>query len=165
MHQFKDNQSRAWQLALNGWQLKKLKERLDFDARDHESILHAAGNPMLLCDILYLLCEDQAKAANVTDEDFGKSLTGDAIDDAAEAYLAESVDFFPRSQRPALTKVLATMKTYQERATALATEKLDSPAMNQLVERAMAEASQKLDKALAGTPIGNLSGRLQESPA
>src|SRR5437868_5352330 len=100
MHEFQDNLQRPWRITLNGWQLRKLKERIDFDARDHESILRAAGDPVLLCNVLFLLCEDQAKAAGISDEDFGTSLGGDAIDAAAEAYLAESVDFFPQRQRP-----------------------------------------------------------------
>jgi hypothetical protein len=165
MHQFKDNQGRAWKVALNGWQLKKLKEQLDFDARDHQSIMQAAGDPVLLVNVLYLLCEEQATEANISDKQFGEAMSGDAIDDAAEAYLAESIDFFPRSQRPALTKVLATVKDYQTRATELATEKLQSPAMTTLVAKAIEEAGQKLESLLAGTSTGNSSGKLQESPA
>lgn len=160
MHRFKDNTGREWRLSLNGWQLKKLKETLDFDARDHESILRAASDPVLLCNVLFVLCEEQAKADGVSDQQFGEAMGGDAIDEAAQAYLEESVDFFPRSQRPALTKVLATVKDYQTRATALAEEKLTSPAMTQLMEKCLTEANQRIDSLLAGTGTGSLSGKL-----
>ena len=165
MHQFKDNQGRPWQIALNGWQLKKLKEQIDFDARDHESILRAAEDPCLLCNVLFLLCEDQANTKGVTDQQFGESLTGDAIDDATEAYIAESVDFFPRSHRPALQKILETLKDYQTRATTMATEKANSPAMKELVKKVIAERSEKIDSLLLGTSIGSSSGNAQASPA
>lgn len=165
MHQFTDNEGRPWQLVLNGWQLKKLKETIDFDARDHKSILRACEDPALICDIAFVLCEEQAQKANVTDRQFGEALSGDAIDDATEALLAELTDFFPRSQRLALTKVLATVKEYQTRATTLATEKLESPAMTSLIEKSIAEASQKIDSLLAGTSIGNSSGKQPALPA
>jgi hypothetical protein len=165
MHKFQDNQGREWRIALNGWQLKKLKDQLDFDARDHESILRAAEDPALICNVLYVLCEDQAKADAVSEQAFGEALTGDAIDDATEAYLAESVDFFPRSHRPALQKLLATTKEYQTRATAMAAEKLGSPEMSQLIETVIQDQSQKISRLLAGTTIGGSSGKLQESPA
>jgi hypothetical protein len=169
MHQFKDNQQRPWQISLNGWQLKKLKERLDFDARDHESIFKAAGDPELLCNILFVLCEEQAKTFGVTDEDFGKSLDGDAIDEATQAYLDESVDFFPQRQRQALRKVLATMKETIEKRTTKAEQKIDSPEMTELIDLTIQEVDLTIDetiakaktqiatrrKLLAGTTTGN----------
>jgi hypothetical protein len=165
MHRFKDNADREWDISLNGWQLKKLKETIDFDARDHESILKAANDPLLLCNVLFVLCEKQAKERGVSDEQFGEALGGDAIDAATEAYIQESVDFFPRSQRPALNKVLATVKDYQTRATDLATEKLNSPAMANLVEASLTEANQRIDRLLAGTTTGDSSGKPQGQPA
>ena len=165
MHKFKDNADREWSLSLNGWALKKLKEAIGFDARDHESILKAANDPSLLCDVLFVLCEDHAKERSVTDRQFGEGLTGDAIDAATEAYMQESVDFFPQRQRPALRTMLAKVNETQERATTLAAEKLTSPAMDQMIERSMNEASQRMDDLLAGKSIGSSSGNAPASPA
>lgn len=164
MHWFRDNTGREWCLSLNGWQLKKLKELLGFDARDHESIFRAASDPALLCDVLYVLCKDQADKDGVSDQQFGEALTGDAIDSAADAYMQESVDFFPQRQRPALKALLAKMQQTQQRATALAEEKLNSPAMEAMIARAMTEANQKIDALLAGMNTGSLSGTAPESP-
>jgi hypothetical protein len=158
MHKFKDNQGREWSLSLNGWQLKKLKETLGFDAREHESILRAANDPCLLCDVLFVMCQDQAKELSVTDEDFGKAMTGDAIEAAIDAYMQETADFSPR-QKQALKTMLARMNETQDRATALATEKLNSPAMTAMIERTMQEKSAEIDALLAGTSTGSSSGK------
>jgi hypothetical protein len=158
MQKFKDNQGREWSISLNGWTLKRLKDQLQFDARDHESILRAANDPALLCDVLFVLCEDQAKERSVTDRDFGVAMTGDAIEAAAYAYMQETANFSPR-QKQALQTMLARMKETQDRATALATEKLNSPAMSQMIEKAMSEQSQKIDDLLAGTSTGSSSGK------
>jgi hypothetical protein len=158
MHKFKDSEGREWQVSLNGYQLKKLKDTIGFDARDHESILQAANDPILLCNVMYVLCEDQAKNLDLTDEDFGRAMGGDAIEQAADAYMQETADFFPR-QKPALKAMLARMTETQDRATALATEKLNSPAMATLIQRAMAEKEQEIDALLAGTSTGSSSGK------
>jgi hypothetical protein len=158
MHKFKYSREREWSISLNGWTLKRLKEELDFDARDHESILRVSSDPALLCNVLFVLCEDQAKEKSVTDRDFGMAMTGDAIEAAADAYMQETADFFPR-QKQALNTMLARMKETQDRATALATEKLNSPAMSQMIDKAMSEQSQKIDDLLAGTSTGNSSGK------
>lgn len=165
MHQFHDNQGRKWSLSLNGWQLKQLKEQINFDARDHESIFRAASDPLLLCDVLYVLCAEQCKAAGVTDQQFGEALTGDAIDAAADAYMQESVDFFPIRQRPAMKAMLAKIQETQMQATKLAEEKLNGAAMDQMIAKAMSEANQKIDDLLAGMNTGNSSGTVPASPA
>lgn len=165
MHRFRDNTGREWCLSLNGWQLKRLKEQIGFDARDHESIFQAVGDPALLCDVLYVLCQEQADKDGVTDRQFGEALTGDAIDSAADAYMQESVDFFPQRQRPALKAMLTKIQEMQDRATTLAEEKMNSPAMQAMIGRAMSEASQNIDDLLAGMNTGSLSGTAPESPA
>lgn len=165
MHRFQDNTGREWCLSLNGWQLKRLKELIGFDARDHESIFKAASDPALLCDVLYVLCQDQANKDGITDQQFGEAMTGDAIDAAADAYMQESVDFFPLRQRPAMKAMLAKIQETQTQATKLAEEKLNGAAMDQMIAKAMSEANRKIDDLLAGMSTGNSSGTVPASPA
>lgn len=173
MQKFTDNVGREWSISLNGWQLKKLKHDLGFAARDPESIFRAAEDPGLLCDVLYVLCEDQAKAAGVTDRQFGEALTGDAIDAAAEAYMLETVDFFPQRQRPALKKALAKIREIQEKETKAGMEKLESKEFETMLSDMLTAKGTAIDKMmrdvrekfLAGTIIGNSSGNAPGSPA
>lgn len=178
MHKFRDNAEREWIVELDGYQLKKLKQSpLNFDARDHESILRAANDPVLLCDVLYLLCEDQAKDRGLSDRDFGRSLRGDTIDLATEAYIEETIDFFPQRLRQALRTTISKTRETLDTAASLATEKLNSPQMNELLQTAAKEASRIADKMISeeteklksngqhGTSTGGLSGSLQESQA
>ncbi|HEX5442603.1 MAG TPA: hypothetical protein VFW87_02185, partial [Pirellulales bacterium] len=58
-------------------------------------------------DVLYVLCKEDADAKQVSDEDFGRALGGDAIQAAAEALVEELIDFFPDERsRQALRKVV-----------------------------------------------------------
>jgi len=164
-HKFKDNEGREWSLALNGWQLKNLKERINFDARDSQSILQAANDPAILCDVLFVLCEDQCKAAGVSGRQFGESLGGDAIESAAEAYIQATIDFFPQRQRQAIQMMLAKMKETQNRAMEMAKEKLTGAEMEKLITKELVKAEGMIDQILAGTSIGNSSGNVPASPA
>jgi hypothetical protein len=160
MRSFKDSEGLDWKIALNGWQLKKLKEQLDFDARDPESILKASADPCLLVNVLYVLCESQATERGISDQQFGESMDADAIENATEAYLQETTDFFPLRQRQAMKTMLAKMSDYQEKAARMAQEKLRSQQLDNLMESAIAEASQNLDRLLSvGTTTGEPSGK------
>ena len=110
MKAFTDAKGRSWEIELNIRQMKRVRDILGVDlvnviqTRSDGSIAtdtidRVANDPILLCDILWVLCEQQAKLAGVTDDDFGSSLAGDSIETATRAFLDELVDFFPGARR------------------------------------------------------------------
>ena len=109
------------------------------------------SDPVLLCDVLYAVCKAEADAKNVSDEDFGRALAGDAIDAATTALLEELVDFFPQAKRRVLGKAMGKLKILQARALEVAELRLDSP-----------ELENAMEQALAGSGLS--SGSLPESP-
>lgn len=151
MHKFKDNQGREWSVALDGWQINRLKNELGFVAVDFESIEKARTDYGLLANILFVLCESEAKERKVTDEDFGRSLFGQAMEDARDAYLKATIDFFPPSQQETLKTVLEKMASVQDQAVTLAKRKVNSLAMDEAIQREMAKAEKDIDALLAGT--------------
>lgn len=71
---------------------------------------------MLLVDVLYCICKPEADAQNVTDEEFGRAMSGDAILQAITALLEELSDFFPNArQRAAMKELLKKTETVVER--------------------------------------------------
>ena len=152
-HKFKDNSGREWLLSLNGWQLTKLKEALNYDARDKDSIIKAGNDPALFCDVLFVLCSDQANEAEVTKKDFLQSIDGDVLEAASLAYIEATIDFFPQRQSQALRKAMERAKEAQAKTMALADQKMD-----QMIDKA-------IQQELAGTPIGSESGNVPASPA
>src|SRR5687768_6394236 len=100
MRTFKDTVGRTWNVALNIGTAKRIKEAMGLDLLDNgQSIQQIAGDPYLMGNVLFVICEAQCKQLDVTDEQFGESLAGDVIDDALTALVEELVDFFPKRQR------------------------------------------------------------------
>lgn len=142
MRHFKDNTGRQWAVEINVAAVKRVRDVLGVDllgALDGRLIQDLADDPVLLVDILYVLCRAQADAACVTDEDFGRSMAGDALDAAAAAFLEELVDFFPGARRGLLRKALGKFQALQSAAMAAGMAKLDDPALDEAIRKAMDE--------------------------
>ena len=145
---FKDNRNREWQLVLNVYEMKQIRAKLGIDLIDViqldksgnvqvDMIDRIANDPCLLVDILWVLCEAQAKELDVTDVDFGSSLAGDAIENATKAFLDELVDFFPGAKRLFLRKAIELAQKYSGEMTAALEKALASPELEERVKAAM----------------------------
>lgn len=140
MKTFTDNTGRAWTLAINVDAIKRVKALLGVDlmeAVEGKLIQRLMEDPVLLCDVVYCLCKPQADAAKVSDEDFGRSMAGDAIELATTAMLEELVDFFPKGRRAVMTKALEKFRTLEAMALEAANKRLDSPQLQEQLNRAL----------------------------
>lgn len=113
MHTFADNLGRTWYVAVNVATIRRVRGALDVDLYQlvddgMQALGRLVADPVRLADVLYVLCKDDADAKNISDEDFGRALAGDAITSAAEALVEELIDFFPDERsRAALRRVIA----------------------------------------------------------
>lgn len=133
MKTFKDNADRTWAVTINVDAIKRVRSLLDIDlmqAVEGKLIERLIGDPVLLCDIIYCVCKEDADAKGITDEEFGRAMAGDAIELATTAMLEELVDFFPQGKRQLLTKALAKLETLQETMLTVVSERLDSPELD-----------------------------------
>jgi hypothetical protein len=113
MHTFADNLGRTWYVAINVATIRRVRAALGVDLYamvddGMRELGRLVSDPVRLADVLYVLCKEDADAKNISDEDFGRALGGDAITAAAEALVEELVDFFPEERsRAALRRVIA----------------------------------------------------------
>jgi hypothetical protein len=138
MRQFTDTKGRVWDVELNVRQMKRVRDVLGIDlvnviqagkdgAVATDTLDRVANDPILLVDILWVLCEGQAKTAGVTDDDFGSSLAGDSISDATRAFLDELVDFFPGARRLFLKKAVDLARKFETENAQMLEKALASP--------------------------------------
>lgn len=98
---FTDTKGRAWGVEVNVATIKRARKLVQVDLLEvfeGKLLDRLATDPILLADVLYVVCKEQADASSVTDEDFGRALAGDAIDGATKALL-ESLALFHRSPK------------------------------------------------------------------
>ena len=162
MRQFTDTKDRAWDVELNVRQMKRVRDILGIDlvnviqagkdgAVATDTLDRVANDPILLVDILWVLCEGQAKAAGVTDDDFGSSLAGDSIADATRAFLDELVDFFPGARRLFLKKAVDLARKYETENLGLLEKALSSPEFEERLKTSLQPPAASRESA-ASTP-------------
>ena len=162
MRQFTDTKERVWEVELNVRQMKRVRDALGIDlvnviqaGRDGtvatDTLDRVANDPILLVDILWVLCEGQAKAAGVTDDDFGSSLAGDSISDATRAFLDELVDFFPGARRLFLKKAVDLARKYETENAEILEKALNSPEFEERLKTSLRPPSASRESA-ASTP-------------
>ena len=131
MKTFKDNAGRDWTIAVNVASIKRLRDTLEVDLMgviEGDLLQRLYADPVLLVDVVYVLCKPRADELDVTDEQFGQAMGGDAIELATAALVDEIIDFFPnRRDRERARKVLAKFTTAMERAQDALDLRVDSP--------------------------------------
>lgn len=133
MQTFTDAAGRDWSIVITIAAVKHLRVKIDIDlaADDLGALLQKmAADPVVLCDVLYCLCESQIEKAGITPEQFGEGLSGDAIDSASDAFLAALVEFTPKKKRAILRGVLDKVREAEEMAATAALEYLESDKFN-----------------------------------
>ncbi len=130
MRTFKDNAGREWTVELNVAALKRVRSLVSVDLMqviEGELIEKLIRDPVLLCDVVYAVCKPQADAKNVSDEDFGKAMAGDAIEAATGAVLDELISFCPSPRdRANLGRVLQATNRVLDKARDLTEKRIET---------------------------------------
>ena len=154
MKQFVDNAGRSWAVDINVNTLKRVKSLAGVDlleVLDGTLVDKFIRDPVLLCDVIYVVCKPEADLRGVNDEEFGRSMAGDAIEHATEALLDDVVNFFPNPRdRAALGQILAATRVAMDKARDLVETRIESGELEKAIDEALATA-------------GNLSTGVPES--
>lgn len=125
MATFQDHEGRDWHLELDIPTARRIRKLLHIDVLNFETCLpKLSADPILLCDVLWVIVEEQAQRHKVTDEQFGVALMGETLEAAADAFVQALIDFFPPRRRQLLTTLQETATTLENTLTGLATTKI-----------------------------------------
>lgn len=145
MKTFIDNAGRTWTVAINVDAIKRVRGLLNINLLEVVEgglIEKLVRDPVLLCDVVYAVCKSEADTRGVSDEEFGRAMAGDAIEQATKALLEDLVLFSPSPRdRANMYRVLQTTWRMMDKARDLIEARLDSGAMEKEVER-MLQAQQ-----------------------
>ncbi len=165
--QFTDNARRSWTIALDVGLVKHVKDRLGVDLIDWgpetgegqaavPTVFRLAADPVLLVDVLWLLCAEQAAEREVDDVAFGRAMAGDAIGDATDALLEATVRFFPSRKRAPLEKAVDRLQELETKAAEVAVQALDDPELDRRIA-ALGTPSSTSPASAASSPGGTRS--------
>ena len=122
MRSFKDGAGRAWNVEITVLSIKQVAARTGFQiARllDDNMAGFAAlvSDPVKFVDVLFVLVGEQATKVPVTEEQFFRGLSGDALEAAYDAFRGAFEDFSPSHLRQILRAVSEKAKVAQQKAT------------------------------------------------
>jgi hypothetical protein len=111
MKTFKDTADRMWTVQINVDAVKRVRDALGINLTKavddgFKLLAEIVEDPIRLVDVLFVLCQEQAEKQGVTDVDFGRSMSGDAIMQAAEAFIEALTGFFPNARSRAMLTAL-----------------------------------------------------------
>ncbi len=147
--QFTDERNRTWRLELNYSLAKRLRDvtGLDFvNYQDGKALLAIHDSDEKLVQVLWLLCEPQAQAASVSEEEFGAGLGGDALEQGIEALEQALLNFSRPAKRQAIAAIRDKAHELVAAQTNLTETKLRSPKVTEFLAAKLAEASAEIDR-------------------
>lgn len=168
MKKFKDCAGRDWTLDVNCASLKRVRKMLDVDLTQLDQgnpplCLQLERDPVLVCDVLYVLLEPDVKAANLTDEDFGKGLGKEGLKEGRKALAEELTDFFQQLGLKEQVTLLQTQSTFMDKVRSRSVSRLEKLDLDALINTAEQQAQARLTA--QNRPSGNESTSLPDSSA
>lgn len=110
MHTFKDTAGREWKVDIHVTAVKQVRNLLHvnlLELMDDECALlkRMTTDPVLLVDVVYVVCKSQADEVGISDEQFGRAMAGDPIEAAYWALMEGLADFFSDPGKRGLFKM------------------------------------------------------------
>ena len=158
---FVDGKKRSWEVSVTVTTLVKAKSLLDVDLltiidKDSPLLSRLIEDPVLLCNLLYVTVKEQADALKITDEEFGRGLSGDTLNDATRAFLEGLACFFrSTTKRTALKAVTKAVFAAEDRLTKALEERVANGELDRAAEEAVTLAQQNAGSSSGGSPDGS----------
>ena len=153
MASFTDSKGRLWNIEIDLGCRNRAKSLIGFDMFDDNTgaFFTLSQNPVQMADLIYCICKPQADQLGITDVEFGEGLGGDAISDAYQAFETALIDFFRKAapmRGRLLEDSLRKMQEMKPQLEEMATEKINSPAAQQMLQRQIDRAGEEMEKQL-----------------
>lgn len=118
---FTDTAGRTWPMTITVTDLKRVRQLtgIELGKLTLQGLAELVADPATFADMLYVLVKDDADRIGVSDEQFGRSLSGDGLQSAALAFWRAWADFCPSQTRQVVLGLAArAMQTQEEVVTA-----------------------------------------------
>jgi hypothetical protein len=153
MQTFTDIHGRTWTVAITIGTVKRVKARLGIDMLDAETFMKQAQDFIALCDLMYVICQDEAEKQGISDEQFGHSFAGPVIREAYNALMEAFFAFQPDPKSEAKLRVVnEKYLAIREKQHALLDKKMPGivQRIDREIENVLAEMEKQIDEGITG---------------
>lgn len=145
MQGFSDSAGRAWTITINISAIKRVSDLVGVNLANlldgSPPLLTRLGTDVvLLCDVIFALVKPQADVAEVTDEDFGRSMGGDAILSANDAFWAELTAFFRQLRRTDTARAIERQAAMVQTAVAAVEQRINDLDIDGLIQKSLGDS-------------------------
>lgn len=151
MQTFTDTAGQAWNVDINILTVKNVKKYLGIDLLQPKIAMNRIVDPIALCDVLYVICRDQAESLGLSDEDFGRRMGGVALREGRDAFLEAYVNFTPDPKgQTTIRELIEKAKAVSDRMLGVLEKNMGK--FDQAIENAVEEFEKDVRKEL-GKPF------------
>jgi hypothetical protein len=157
---YTDKFGRDWRLEFTYGNAKRIKSELKLDfvnAHNGKALEAITSDDDLLCTVLWMLCEEQATEAGVSNQQWADGIDGDTMGKAIVAVEIAVLNFTPPARRPVMKTILDRAAEVAKKSSDLVQQKIRSEKMDRLLERNFKKMDQQLDRELDKIEISGKS--------
>lgn len=139
---FTDAAGETWTIEISVDEIRQLRKEINVDLLalldDNGTLLRKlAADPILLVDVISILCTDQIKRRQLDERAFAKRLVGAGLEAALDCLIEAIANFTPPRQGAVIRQMWAKTKELDQRAMTHLTKKLHSPDLTKMVDKKM----------------------------
>ena len=145
-----DTHARPWTVNINVATIKRVRSLLNIDMLEPESFLILTQDVISLCDILYVVCKEEADQRSLSEEQFLASFGGPMLNEAFDVLMEAYTDFFPDQALRKRLQILAE-KTKVAREKTLALVEKQTPLLMQQIDQDIEKILHDMDVEMENT--------------
>jgi len=152
---FTDANGTKWEIKLNATLVKDIRDGLGIDivSLDKDPFARLESDPILLVDVLFMLCEKQCKEQSLSSRDFGERISPEVLEAAIEAMLEAIINFFPPGKRSVVRSAYQANRDNLRDAEAELIQEMKSDATREAVKKANGRNIQDIIKSVILNPV------------
>lgn len=155
MKVFKDSEGRDWTIAINVAAVNRVRDLTQVNLYDigSDQLADSLANDLeKVVNVIYAIVKPDADKKQITDEQFGAALGGDALDAAISAFTEELIDFFPSHRRKLLRAAANKGAELQEQLLTMGLQKINDINAEQLLQEMQKRTSTNSPESSASIP-------------
>lgn len=139
---FTDATGESWTIEISVDEIRQLRKEINVDLLslldDHGLLLRKlAADPILLVDVISILCTDQIKRRQLDERAFAKRLVGYGLEAALDCLIEAIANFTPPRQGAVIRQMWQKTTDLNQRAMDRLTTKLQSPELTRQLDAKM----------------------------